>query len=71
MEAEFVNEYINRLTSNLHEAVSKNVLHETRMALLEKNYAILQNEHQQVLQELERLKKKPSKQNLDQSTSSE
>ncbi len=71
MEAEFVNEYINRLTSNLHEAVSKNVLHETRMALLEKNYAILQNEHQQVLQELEHLKKKPSKQNLDQSTSSE
>jgi hypothetical protein len=71
MEAEFVNEYINRLTSNLHEAVSKNVLHETRMALLEKNYAILQNEHQQVLQELERLKKKPSKHNLDQSTSSE
>jgi hypothetical protein len=71
MEADFVNEYINRLTVNLHDAVSKNVLHETRMALLEKNYAILQNEHQQVLQELERLKKKPSKQNLDQSTSSE
>ncbi len=66
MEAEFVNEYINRLTSNLHEAVSKNVLHETRMALLEKNYAILQNEHQQVLQELERLKKKPVKQSSDQ-----
>lgn len=71
MEADFVNEYINRLTSNLHEAVSKNVLHETRMALLEKNYAILQNEHQQALQELERLKKKPSKQNLDQLSSSE
>lgn len=65
MEADFVNEYINRLTVNLHGAVSKNVLHETRMALLEKNYAILQNEHQQVLQELERLKKKPSKQTQD------
>lgn len=66
MEADFVNEYINRLTVNLHDAVSKNVLHETRMALLEKNYAILQNEHQQVLQELERLKKKPVKQSSDQ-----
>jgi hypothetical protein len=58
MEAEFVNEYINRLTTNLHDAVSKNVLHETRMALLEKSHAILQNDHQQVLLELEKLKKK-------------
>jgi len=65
MEADFVNEYINRLTVNLHDAVSKNVLHETRMALLEKNYAILQTEHQQTLQELERFKKKPSKQTQD------
>jgi len=65
METDFVNEYINRLTVNLHEAVSKNVLHEARMALLEKSYAILQNEHQQTLQELERLKKKPSKQTQD------
>jgi hypothetical protein len=65
MEAEFVNEYINRLTMNLHESVSKTVLHETRLAILEKSYASLQTEHQKVLLELERLKKKPSKQNLD------
>lgn len=65
MEAEFVNEYINRLTVSLHEAVSKNVLHETRLALLEKSYASLQTEHQQALHELERLKKKPSKQTPD------
>ena len=58
MEADFVNEYINRLTANLHESVSKNVLHETRLALLEKSYASLQVEHQQALQELEKLKKK-------------
>lgn len=58
MEAEFVNEYINRLTTNLHESVSKTVLHETRLALLEKSYASLQAEHQQVLLELEKLKKK-------------
>lgn len=65
MEAEFVNEYINRLTINLHDAISKNVLHETRLAILEKSHASLQTQHQQVLQELERLKKKPSKQNPD------
>lgn len=58
MEADFVNEYINRLTTNLHEAVSKNVLHETRMALLEKSFAILQGEHEKLSQELERIKKK-------------
>lgn len=58
MEADFVNEYINRLTMNLHDAVSKNVLHETRLALLEKSYASLQVEHQQALQELDKLKKK-------------
>jgi len=58
MEADFVNEYINRLTANLHESVSKNVLQETRLALLEKSYASLQVEHQQALLEIEKLKKK-------------
>ena len=65
MEAEFVNEYISRLTSNLHDNVSKNVLLETRLAILEKSLASLQTEHQKLLLELERLKKKPLKQNLD------
>ncbi len=36
MEAEFVNEYITRLNAYLHDATSKNVMHETRIALLEK-----------------------------------
>jgi hypothetical protein len=36
MEAEFVNEYINRLLANLHDLTSRNVMHETRVALLEK-----------------------------------
>ena len=58
MEAEFVNEYISRLTSNLHDYVSKNVLLETRLVVLEKNLASLQVEHQQSLLELEKLKKK-------------
>lgn len=58
MEAEFVNEYINRLTVNLHEAVSKNVLHEARLALLEKSLTSLQAEHEHTVQELERIKKK-------------
>lgn len=66
MEADFVNEYINRLTLNLHDTVSKNVLLETRLAVLEKSLANLQTEHQQALQELERLKKKPVKQSSDQ-----
>ena len=65
MEADFVNEYINRLTVNLHEAVSKNVLNEARLALLEKSFANLQVEHLQLTNELERLKKKPSKQNQE------
>ena len=58
MEADFVNEYINRLTTNLHEAVSKNVLNEARLALLEKSFANLQVEHLQVTNELEKLRKK-------------
>ena len=58
MEADFINEYINRLTANLHDTVSKNVLHEARLALLEKSLASLQAEHEQTVQELERLKKK-------------
>lgn len=58
MEAEFVNEYINRLTLTLHDHVSKNVLLETRVAILEKSLATLQTEHQQALLELEKLKKK-------------
>jgi hypothetical protein len=58
MEAEFVNEYISRLTSNLHDTVSKNVLLETRLAVLEKSLTSLQVEHEKALQDLERLKKR-------------
>lgn len=36
MEAEFVNEYIARLNANLHDYVSKIVMFETRLALLDK-----------------------------------
>ena len=70
MDAEFVNEYINRLTVNLHDATSKNVLHETRLTILEKSLTNLQTEHQNVLLELERLKKKPSKHNQEQTIDS-
>jgi hypothetical protein len=58
MEAEFVNEYISRLTSNLHDHVSKNIMTETRLAMLEKSFADLQAQHEKALQELEHLKKK-------------
>lgn len=58
MEAEFVNEYISRLIANLHDSVSKNVLNEARVAVLEKSLATLQAELEQATRELERLKKK-------------
>ncbi len=48
MEADFVNEYIARLNANLHDAVSKNVMHETRIALLEKALSEVQTELQQL-----------------------
>lgn len=48
MEADFVNEYIARLNANLHDAVSKNVMHETRIALLEKALSEVQLELQQL-----------------------
>lgn len=47
MEAEFVNEYINRLVANLHDLTSKNVMLETRLAMAEKLIASLQVEQQE------------------------
>lgn len=47
MEAEFVNEYINRLVANVHDLTSKNILLETRLAIAEKLVASLQIEKQE------------------------
>lgn len=47
MEAEFVNEYINRLIATVHDLTSKNVLLETRLAIAEKVIASLQVEQQE------------------------
>ena len=47
MEAEFVNEYINRLVANVHDLTSKNILLETRLAMAEKLVASLQVEQQE------------------------
>lgn len=47
MEAEFVNEYINRLIANVHDLTSKNILLETRLAIAEKLVASLQVEQQE------------------------
>lgn len=55
MEAEFVNEYINRLLANLHDLTSKNVMLETRLAIAEKVVANLQAD----LQERRNKTKKP------------
>lgn len=54
MEADFVNEYINRLLANLHDLTSKNVMLETRLAMSEKVIANLQAENIEL--------KKPEKQ---------
>jgi uncharacterized coiled-coil protein SlyX len=42
MEAEFVNEYINRLLANLHDLTSKNIMLETRLAMADKTVVSLQ-----------------------------
>lgn len=47
MEAEFVNEYINRLIATVHDLTSKNILLETRLAMAEKLVASLQIEQQE------------------------
>ena len=54
MEAEFVNEYINRLLASVHDLTSKNVILETRLAMAEKIIANLQAEN-------EKLQVKPKK----------
>ena len=47
MEAEFVNEYINRLVATVYDLTSKNVLLETRLAIAERLVASLQVEQQE------------------------
>lgn len=42
MEAEFVNEYINRLLANLHDLTSKNIMLETRLVMADKTMGSLQ-----------------------------
>ena len=57
MEAEFVNEYINRLLANLHDLTSKNIMLETRLAMADKTVASLQAK----IADLEKLENKNKK----------
>lgn len=58
MEADFINEYVSRLTATMHELISKNVLLETRLALAEKANANLQIQVKQAEIDLEKFKRK-------------
>lgn len=42
MEAEFVNEYINRLILTVHDLTSKNIMLETRLVMADKTMTSLQ-----------------------------
>ena len=44
MDTEFVNEYIAKLTSNLHELMNKNILLETKLSMAEKVSRSLQEQ---------------------------
>ena len=57
MEAEFVNEYINRLLANLHDLTSKNVMLETRLVMADKTVTSLQTK----IADLEKLGNKNKK----------
>ena len=57
MEAEFVNEYINRLLANLHDLTSKNIMLETRLVMADKIVTSLQAK----IGDLERLRNKNKK----------
>lgn len=58
MDADFINEYISKLTSGLHDTVSKNVLLETRLSLLEKTCNAIQVEHEKLKADFDKVQKK-------------
>ena len=62
MEAEFVNEYINRLLFNLHDLMSKNIMQETRLVMADRTIADLANQVRQQTTELDKYKKKKGNQ---------
>jgi hypothetical protein len=57
MEAEFVNEYISRLLTNVHDLTSKNIILETRLVMADKTMAGLQAK----IVDLEKLENKNKK----------
>ena len=57
-QTEFINAYIETLTKNLHDTVTKNVMLETKVAIAEKTIATLTAELEAVNQQLEKVSKK-------------
>jgi hypothetical protein len=50
MEAEFVNEYIARLNSTIHDLIGKNIMLETRLVMAERVSSNLSHELEQLKQ---------------------
>ena len=61
MEAEFINEYIARLLSNLSDVTNKAIMLETRLALADKVIASLQVELREKEIQVEKLQSKKTK----------
>lgn len=60
METEFINEYIAKLTSTLHELTNKNILLEARLAMADKASSNLRKQIESLEKELEKTQDKTS-----------
>lgn len=55
---DYVNVYIDTLSKKLHEEINKNLMHESKIVILERANADLVNQLQLTQQELDKYKKK-------------
>lgn len=55
---DYVNVYIDTLSKKLHEEINKNLMHESKIVVMDKAMTELANQVQQLQQELDKYKKK-------------